>query len=235
MNNQEELSLKEKELLLKEKEIELRERELRLKEQEFQQAEQKKQKVENTINTVKKAIGSITPQRNAEERLGLFSLRKADNANIFSSDGVLSRKGFLFFSIPYYIFYFVLITILGEMGSIPELAGPGLLIFYIITTILGLIPIILADIKRCRDCKLNSWWLLLFNIVPFLGLYLFFAKSTVDLENYTTNWDTYSQSDEYKESKGTATKVLWTIIILVVLLMIASLIKGFNDAANGIG
>ena len=234
MNNQEELSLKEKELLLKEKEIELRERELRLKEQEFRQVEQKKQKVENTINTVKNALGSITTQRKTEERLGLFSLRDADNANIFSSDRVLSRKGYLFFSIPYSILYLVILNLLGGMLQIPELASPVLVIVYIAAIILGIIPATFACIKRCRDCKLNFWWILPFCIVPFLGLYLVFAKSKVDLENYTTKWDTYSQSDEYQDSKKSANKVVWTIIALFLLIMLASFLKGFSDAANGI-
>lgn len=231
MNDQEQLSLKEKELLLKEKEIELRERELKLKEQEFRQSEEKKQKVEDAFNAVRQ---KITPsRRQGAEGGGIFSLRKADNANIFSSEGVLGRKGFFFFMLLYCTVYYVAVVLLGEVAQDPNLTSLAFGIFYFAIIVVGAIPIILADIKRCRDCDLNEWWLLIFSIIPITGIYLLFAKTQVNLENYTSNWDTYRLSDEYKETQKRGKQVLWTIIALYVLFLLLSAYQGFVEGMNG--
>lgn len=224
MDSQEQITLKEKELLLKEKEIELRERELRLKEKEFQQAEEKKQKVEDVFNTVKQRI---TPSRNTTTtRTGLFSLREADNANIFSSEGVLGRKGFLLFTIPYSLLYYVITGVLGKIASDPTIANIPFLVFYFAIIVVGTVPTIFACIKRCRDCELNAWWMILFSFIPFAGLYLLFAKPVANLDNYTISWETYRQSDEYKETQDRAKYVLWTILIILVLIILIPIARG---------
>lgn len=231
MNNEEQLSLKEKELLLKEKEIELRERELRLKEMEFRQAEEKKQRVEEVFNTVKEKITPSLKQKS--ERRGLLSLREADNANIFSSEGVLGRKGLWFFTLIYGTLYYVIIAVLGKIVEDSVSVNPSFALFYEAIIILGAVPTIFASIKRCRDCELNSWWLLLFTFIPLTGLYLLFAKPQANLDNYTTNWKTYSQSDEYLETKQRGWYVLWTILVLCVLVFVFSSLQGYTDAMNG--
>lgn len=227
------LSLRERELLLKEKELELRERELKLKESEAQTKEERKEKFDQTLNTFKEKVFTSSKQK-PEEKLPFFKLRPIDNTKLFSSDGVLSRKSFFFISVAYIIIVTILSTFWGvllEVSSANATIGLGLI--SLIVFVILILPGIFMYIKRCRDCAISPWFSLLFSLIPFASLYIYFAKTKVDLNNYGENWNEYSKSSEYILSTKQATHVTWTIVIIYILTIVCSFAKGFIDGLDG--
>ena len=183
MDNNENLnpiSLKERELQLKEKELELRERELRIKELESNQRIERKEKIEGAFNNIKGKISFSSKSHKSSSSGSFFSLNPKDNMKIWSHTGTLSRKGFLFFIIPYTIVALILLMpvqlwmeVCIQSGYDP--AGPYFV--YLVSAIALGIPGIYATMKRCRDCGISPWWTIVFSIVPFTPLYLFFART----------------------------------------------------------
>lgn len=195
-----ELAIKEKELQIKAKELELQERELRLKEEKAAAAQQRKEAVNNVL---KKALSS----KKAGDR-GFFSLHKEENLKIWSYSGILTRKYFLAFQI---IFVFVS-TIFFNSSSFyfdhPYFEQKITFALSAISILISLF-VMFAIVKRCRDCGISPWWMLLFLFIPFTSIYLLFARSK-------------EQTVEQIRNSSSGTGALVTIVLIFVLLAIGN-------------
>lgn len=200
----EDLSMEAREMLLKEKELELKEREKKLEE-----------------------LARKGGQETVSNSRGIFSLREQDNSKIFSYDGILGRKGILFFMIIYSLASGIYASILDAysysrgvgwfFGLIGLLLVAGCFVFVAVA--------LFACIKRCRDCNISFWWSLLFCFIPITGLYLLFAGTKVDLSKYSKTSD-YMQSEEYLESKKSARAVVYAMMFICTLLFIMTIVNG---------
>lgn len=219
------LSIQEREMALKEKELELKERELRLKELMAQKGDQEAEK-----NSVYGGQEEFNPSSPASG--GLFSLREQDNSKLFSYDGILGRKGFWFFAIPYTVILFLFLIISGAYDAFARhFTGQGAgfaFIGFILVLLFFLLAVLalFAYIKRCRDCNISLWWSVLFSFIPITGLYLFFATTKVDLSKYSKSSSDYLQSEEYLESKKTAKNVIYTILFIYLILFLMGINSG---------
>ena len=178
------LSIREQEIKLKEKELELRERELKIKELEVKQAEHRKEKLDATINTIKEKVAFSPNRKLSANTTSFFSLSPEDNSKIWSYKGRLSRKGYIFFNIPYTIISLILLFLLQVFleASLIMYEDPTFAyVIYCSVITIASIPWIYASIKRCRDCGINPWWTVVFAIIPITGFYLWFAKSSVSV------------------------------------------------------
>lgn len=215
-----EISIRERELRLKEKELELRERELQLEELKAQKGKQ---------NKVMNAVKGEAFKFGKEKLRNPFSLRDEDNTKIFSDDGILGRKGYWFFWIPYTAVCLVYLSVFGAYLDVARYSGSNSGITFLLVLILLLILFILsipglfANIKRCRDCDISFWWIVLFAFVPIAECYLLFANSKVDLNKYSKQSSDYLKSEEYLRSKKSARTVVYAILFVNIVFIVMAI------------
>lgn len=175
-----ELALREREIALKEKELELRERELQLREvKEDTTIVDRMQKEVQSLN-LPRTIAKIKPDQS------FFSLRPDENPKIFSYEGRLSRKGYLFFNIVYLLVCCLVLAVQDPIIKL-SMADPSFSVLvwvHLAICVAASFPGIFADIKRCRDCNISPWFTILFCLIPLTAIYILFKKSVFEGNKY---------------------------------------------------
>lgn len=199
------IALKEKELVLKEKELELRERELRLKEEGAASSELGKKTIGNTLR-------EICPSATEGTHATSFFYPE-ENIRFWSYSGVLRRKSFFLFASLIFVINLFIRSAMGVVVRQLIYVDYWLLFALVAVTVLMVLPAVFAGIKRCRDCGISLWWMLLFTFFPIAGFYLFFAKTKRQTK------------EQIQSSNKQGTKVVIVIFIAVVLLNVALIFR----------
>ena len=96
--------------------------------------------------------------------------------NYLNFFGRATRKEYWIFTLFYYIFYFAIFIVLGQV-----LSGMMVSAISIIYILVSFLPVLAISIRRLHDIGKSGWWLLLI-LLPIIGWIILFIFSVMPSE-----------------------------------------------------